>query len=214
MSSLGSNDTIEMVGTFDATPPAPAPAAPVQSVPDGVWEALQRLIENGLMAGQASAEDARTVSAYRDRVRFMAAPAAAGVPPIAAIGSILNECIERAVANGANSISMPDEYVEIAAWLAGIPSPAAPAGAPSDEREGARLPIDELEWREIVAKAMDFAWDDWAADTGTFPDDFTLHSGRRLSFKAGAWAWNVADAIRAALSAGSPAALKEEGGER
>ena len=48
-------------------------AAP-QPVPDDVWEALQRLIENGLMAGTASAEDARTVARYRNRHCFIAAP--------------------------------------------------------------------------------------------------------------------------------------------
>jgi len=46
-------------------------------VPDGVWEALQRMIEDGLVKGPASQEDARTVMQYRDRVRFLAAPTAA-----------------------------------------------------------------------------------------------------------------------------------------
>lgn len=45
---------------------------PKGSVPDGVWEALQRLIENGEVMGPASREDAQLVAAYRDRVRFMA----------------------------------------------------------------------------------------------------------------------------------------------
>lgn len=34
------------------------------------------------------------------------------------IGEMLTKEMDIAVANGANSISMPDEYVEIAAWLA------------------------------------------------------------------------------------------------
>lgn len=38
--------------------------------------------------------------------------------PIKAIATMLNQCMEQAVANGANSVSMPDEYVEIAVWLA------------------------------------------------------------------------------------------------
>ena len=42
-----------------------------QGVPDGVWEALQRLIENGGSMGPASQEDAILVAQYRDRVRFM-----------------------------------------------------------------------------------------------------------------------------------------------
>ena len=32
-----------------------------------------------------------------------------------------------AVSNGANSVSMPDEYVEVAAWLCGIPAQPAPS---------------------------------------------------------------------------------------
>ena len=44
---------------------------PVQngpSVPDGVVEALQRLIENGAVLGSASAEDALLVARYRQRL--------------------------------------------------------------------------------------------------------------------------------------------------
>ena len=51
--------------------------------------------------------------------------------PIAAIGKILNEVIEIAVSNGANSIGMPDEYVEVAAWLCEVsqqPAPSVPDG--------------------------------------------------------------------------------------
>lgn len=44
-----------------------------QEVPDGVWEALQRLIENTATMGPASREDAMTIARYRDRVRFLAA---------------------------------------------------------------------------------------------------------------------------------------------
>lgn len=38
--------------------------------------------------------------------------------PVEAIGNLLAQAMDQAVANGANSVSMPDEYVEIAAWLA------------------------------------------------------------------------------------------------
>ena len=41
---------------------------PAQSVPDGVVEALQRLIENGAVLGPASAEDALLVARYRQRI--------------------------------------------------------------------------------------------------------------------------------------------------
>lgn len=42
------------------------------------------------------------------------------------IGHWLNEDMDRAVANGANSISMPDEFVEIALWLHGLAQQAEP----------------------------------------------------------------------------------------
>ena len=37
-----------------------------------------------------------------------------------AIGGILAEAMNEAARNGANSVSMPDEYVEVAAWLSGL----------------------------------------------------------------------------------------------
>ena len=40
--------------------------------------------------------------------------------PVAAIEKVLAEVMEIAVSNGASSVSMPDEYVEIAAWLHGL----------------------------------------------------------------------------------------------
>lgn len=41
--------------------------------------------------------------------------------PREAIEKMLTELMDIAVSNGANSVSMPDEYVEVAAWLCGIP---------------------------------------------------------------------------------------------
>jgi hypothetical protein len=61
-----------------------------------------------------------------------AAPAAEQAVPVApteAIDKLLSEAMERAVSNGANSVSMPDELVEIAAWLAAA-HPTAPAAVP------------------------------------------------------------------------------------
>jgi len=40
--------------------------------------------------------------------------------PVEAIGRLLEAAMNDAIKNGANSISMPDEYVEIAVWLAAI----------------------------------------------------------------------------------------------
>ena len=42
--------------------------------------------------------------------------------PYGAIAKILTEVMDIATANGADSRSMPDEYVEVAAWLCGIPA--------------------------------------------------------------------------------------------
>lgn len=52
-------------------------------------------------------------------------PGAQNVPK-EAIAKILTEAMNIAVANGANSISMPDEYVEVAAWLCGMPTQNVP----------------------------------------------------------------------------------------
>ncbi len=41
--------------------------------------------------------------------------------PLEAIGKLVNAAMEQAVANGANSVSMPDEIVEAAQWLADMP---------------------------------------------------------------------------------------------
>ena len=49
-----------------------------------------------------------------------ALPGAQNVPK-EAIAKILTDVMNIAVANGADSRSMPDEYVEVAAWLCGIP---------------------------------------------------------------------------------------------
>lgn len=41
--------------------------------------------------------------------------------PISEISKILTDAMDTACANGADSRSMPDEYVAVAAWLCGIP---------------------------------------------------------------------------------------------
>lgn len=40
--------------------------------------------------------------------------------PLEAISQMLRDAMELAVANGANSVSIPDHLVEIAAWLAEV----------------------------------------------------------------------------------------------
>lgn len=63
-------------------------------------------------------------SAY---IPLYALPGAQNAPsvPTESIGKMLAQAMEAAVANGANSVSMPDELVEVAAWLSGVqPNPA------------------------------------------------------------------------------------------
>ena len=57
------------------------------------------------------------------------APGAQPAPsvPREAIEKMLTQLMDIAVSNGANSVSMPDEYVEVAAWLCGIPAQPAPS---------------------------------------------------------------------------------------
>lgn len=43
------------------------------------------------------------------------------------IGELLAKAMDKAVENGANSVSMPDEYVELAAWLSADTVVTAPA---------------------------------------------------------------------------------------
>ena len=67
---------------IDAMPQCTQPAP---SVPDGVVEALQRLIENGAVLGPASSEDALLVARYRQRL-LACAPSV----PIAALRPVID----------------------------------------------------------------------------------------------------------------------------
>jgi hypothetical protein len=53
--------------------------APTPQAPDGVWEALQRLIENAETLGPASRDDALLVARYRDAALHTATPQAPAV---------------------------------------------------------------------------------------------------------------------------------------
>ena len=56
--------------------------------------------------------------------KIYALPGTQNVPK-EAIAKILTEVMDIATSNGADSRSMPDEYVEVAAWLCGIPTHTA-----------------------------------------------------------------------------------------
>ena len=64
-----------------------------------------------------------------------------GYPPYVAIGKILTEVMDIATANGADSRSMPDEYVEVAAWLCGVPG-AQPAPSLPDTHNDMVVGLD------------------------------------------------------------------------
>ena len=49
---------------------------------------------------------------------------------VAAIGKTLAAAMEVVASNGADSRSMPDEYVEVAAWLSSVKPSTAPAERP------------------------------------------------------------------------------------
>lgn len=112
------------------------PVVPV-SVLSGMVEPLE-----GVDSGQPGYHWRRGWNdALRRAMDYARPPAASGdsTPPSAssvpyrAISQVLASEMKRAVTNGANSVSMPDELVEIAAWLAGIQGD--PSGAPRAEPE-------------------------------------------------------------------------------
>lgn len=65
--------------------------------------------------------------------------------PREAISEMLTQLMDIAASNGANSVSMPDEYVEVAAWLCGIPAQPAPeAWLPVPDKHPTYAPVDLL----------------------------------------------------------------------
>ena len=80
----------------------------------------------GLAWSVAPLNDFDSLPLMRDGDRLYALPGAQNVPK-EAIAKILTEVMDIAVSNGADSRSMPDEYVEVAAWLCGIPAQNAPS---------------------------------------------------------------------------------------
>lgn len=76
-------------------------------------------------AGRACAADDsdRVVVEIREAVLQALGPVEGAEPlkaepvPVEAIGRLLTEAMDKAVENGASSVSMPDDYVAVAAWL-------------------------------------------------------------------------------------------------
>lgn len=101
----------------------------------------------------------RLVRALQDSGSVQAQPA-----PVEAIGKLLTVAMEIAVANGANSVSMPDEYVEVAAWLFGIPA-QHPDDAAVDREDalmsGQPAASAEPSWQHRIRAMPDGKWGDW-----------------------------------------------------
>lgn len=72
-------------------------------------------------------------TAWRKKLSPLPGAQPAPSVPREAINKMLTQLMDLAVSNGANSISMPDEYVEVAAWLCGIPAQPAPSVPDADE---------------------------------------------------------------------------------
>ena len=72
--------------------------------------------------GELTEETVQVAKEHNHEVQSLyALPGTQNVPK-EAIGKILTEVMDIAVSNGADGRSMPDEYVEVAAWLCGIPT--------------------------------------------------------------------------------------------
>lgn len=111
--------------------------AELASVNKQLHEAIQSDAESIAMFRKARDErdalraelDAIKPHPHCDRSCMFQCSQSAPSVPVAAIEKVLAEVMEIAVSNGANSVSMPDEYVEIAAWLHSLPA------APKSEGE-------------------------------------------------------------------------------
>jgi hypothetical protein len=68
-------------------------------------------------AGWRKALEANTHPAPAMTAEVKSEPVACKPVPVELIGQILNEVMDIAVSNGANSVSMPDEYVEVAYFV-------------------------------------------------------------------------------------------------
>lgn len=93
-------------GAFGDGPDAPYP---------GMIEAFETHYGQSFRDKDWRTEAACWAAAWRKAV-LVANPQAEPVP-VEAIGRLLTEAMDKAVENGASSVSMPDDYVAVAAWL-------------------------------------------------------------------------------------------------
>ena len=93
----------------------------------GMSEAFERHFSQSFTDREWRAESATWAAAWKAAKRHEAQAQPAPSIPVEAIGKMLADVMAVAVSNGANSASMPDEYVEVAAWLCGMPAQNVPS---------------------------------------------------------------------------------------
>ena len=127
--------------------PHPEPVAGAYA-PDGVWEALQRMIEDGQTKGPASKEDALTVARHRDRV-FLLKAAAPQPEPVAGwqhagyfYNLVMHALMDVGAAHGGCKYRLQSILQELAP-LAAAPQPAEPS-AINDECEACAMACEEV----------------------------------------------------------------------
>ena len=91
----------------------------------GMSEAFERHFSQSFTDREWRAESGTWAAAWKAAKRHEAQAQPAPSVPTDSIGKLLTQAMDVAVANGANSVSMPDELVEVAAWLAAAPKPEA-----------------------------------------------------------------------------------------
>lgn len=121
-------------------------------VPDGVWEALQRLIENAGAAGPASTEDALLVARYRRRL--LAARAEPVAWAVAVDGAVDSDFVYDSHAGASQAT---DYFRAHPKGRAGpftvVPLYAAPTALPPGAREAMHEALHALSWLRTVVKA-------------------------------------------------------------
>lgn len=124
--------------------------------------------------------------------------------PREAIDKMLTQLMDIAVSNGANSVSMPDEYVEVAAWLCGIPAQPAPEVL-SDLTALLREATDILKWYgnglHIKRLSGRIDWDAERAKLSreNFEYSFEAYDGTEYYVEDGSRACQLVDKLENAL---------------
>ena len=133
-------------GSKEATLPGAQPAPSFADAYQGAMEDVAIWKKRALEAEDLNRKFVAEINgpAYTCEPAQPAQPAAS--VPVEAIGKMLADAMAVAVSNGANSVSMPDEYVEVAVWLRGnFAAPSVPEGFSREELEAVAAGLDTYE---------------------------------------------------------------------